>query len=83
MTAATMFTKEYWTGDSRDGAIVNGDGYHYYRMSEGGFIFLDEYFSLKFPGARIACDEFFETAPQKPEKLPQNSDFFERWGVLK
>jgi hypothetical protein len=33
-----IFTKEYWTGDSRDGAIVNGDGYHYYRMSNGGKI---------------------------------------------
>ena len=26
----------------------------------GGFVYLDEYFSLKFPGARIACDEFLE-----------------------
>lgn len=27
----------------------------------GGFVYLDEYFSLKFPGARTACDEFLET----------------------
>lgn len=33
-----IFTREYWTGDSRDGAIVNGDGYHYYRMSKSGVI---------------------------------------------
>jgi hypothetical protein len=33
-----IFTKEYWTGDSRDGAVVNGDGYHYYRMSTDGLI---------------------------------------------
>jgi hypothetical protein len=33
-----IFTKEYWTGDSRDGAVVNGDGYHYYRMSRQGLI---------------------------------------------
>jgi hypothetical protein len=33
-----MFAREYWTGDSRDGAVVNGDGYHYYRMSKGGLI---------------------------------------------
>jgi len=32
------FTREYWTGDSRDGALVNGDGYHYYRMQPGGLI---------------------------------------------
>lgn len=33
-----IFTREYWTGDSRDGAVVNGDGYHYYRMQKGGLI---------------------------------------------
>ena len=33
-----IFTREYWTGDSRDGAVVNGDGYHYYRMSKAGQI---------------------------------------------
>ncbi len=33
-----IFAKEYWTGDSRDGAVVNGDGYHYYRMSRTGLI---------------------------------------------
>ncbi len=34
-----IFVREYWTGDSRDGAVVNGDGYHYYRMSKSGLIF--------------------------------------------
>ena len=33
-----MYTKEYWTGDSRDGSIVNGDGYHYFRMKDKGLI---------------------------------------------
>ena len=33
-----MFAKEYWTGDSRDGCLVNGDGYHYYRMTKDGRI---------------------------------------------
>lgn len=33
-----VYAKEYWTGDSRDGAIVNGDGYHYYRMAPDGLI---------------------------------------------
>ncbi len=32
------FTREYWTGDSRDGILVNGDGYHFYRMTEAGQI---------------------------------------------
>ncbi len=33
-----LFSKEYWHGNSRDGVVVNGDGYHYYRMSEEGLI---------------------------------------------
>ena len=37
-TIDCIFTKEYWTGDSRDGAVVNGDGYHYYKMSKAGDI---------------------------------------------
>jgi hypothetical protein len=37
-----VFAKEYWTGDSRDGAVVNGDGYHFYRMTSLGEI-LDAY----------------------------------------
>ncbi len=32
------YVKEYWTGDSRDGSLVNGDGYHYYRMTSDGKI---------------------------------------------
>lgn len=33
-----IFSKEYWVGDSRDGIVVNGDGYHFFRMLEGGLI---------------------------------------------
>ncbi len=33
-----IFTKEYWIGDSRDGVIVNGDGYHFFRMLSRGTI---------------------------------------------
>ena len=42
-----IFVLEYWTGDSRDCAVVNGDGYHYYRMSQQGLI--------------IEAYEFYET----------------------
>jgi hypothetical protein len=28
------YMREYWTGDSRDGHLLNGDGYHYYRMKK-------------------------------------------------
>ena len=41
-TQDIVFAKEYWTGDSRDGRLVNGDGYHYYQITREGFI-LDAY----------------------------------------
>ena len=37
-----VFAREYWTGDSRDGHLVNGDGYHYYQITKKGRI-LDAY----------------------------------------
>lgn len=38
MNESHIFTREYWTGDSRDGALVNGDGYHFFRMAPHGLI---------------------------------------------
>jgi hypothetical protein len=32
------YYREYWVGDSRDGSLVNGEGYHYYKMTSGGKI---------------------------------------------
>ena len=53
------------------------------RMSKGAFMYIDEYFSLKFPGARIACDEFFSNILQKPKIISNNKGEFERWGIFK
>ena len=33
-----IFAREYWTGDSRDGGLVNGDGYHFFKMLPKGLI---------------------------------------------
>jgi hypothetical protein len=33
-----FYAREYWTGDSRDGQLVNGDGYHYFRLNKDGTI---------------------------------------------
>ena len=33
-----VFKKEFWSGDSRDGKFLNGEGYHYFKMSEDGKI---------------------------------------------
>jgi hypothetical protein len=53
------------------------------RMVLNGYIYLDEYYSLKFPGARIATNEFFLDKKDKPQMYPRNLMDFERWFVLK
>lgn len=50
-----LFVREYWTGDSRDGAIVNGDGYHYYRITKSGKIIEAYEFYEHDDGIEIAC----------------------------
>jgi len=52
-------------------------------LSSGGYIFLDEYYSLKFAGARIATDRFCEKAGIKPLLHPRQSTEFERWYIEK
>lgn len=52
-------------------------------LSRGGYIYLDEYYSLKFPGARIACDEFFAAEADKPQMHVRQPRDFERWYVRK
>jgi len=53
------------------------------RMQKGGYMFLDEYYSLKFPGARIATSDFFSDKSDKPEMHIKKSMDFERWFVQK
>jgi hypothetical protein len=52
-------------------------------LSRGGYIFLDEYYSLKFPGARIATDEFYTNKLDKPQMHRQIEGDFQRWFVRK
>lgn len=59
-----LFAREYWTGDSRDGALVNGDGYHYYRMTKSGKI-LEAYECYELDDGR-------ECANPLPEMLNVN-----------
>ena len=51
------------------------------RMPVGGYIWLDEYYSLKFAGALVACDEFFATKSDKPQLHAVEPGEFERWFV--
>ena len=53
------------------------------RLVGSGYMYLDEYYSLKFPGARIATNEFFLGKQDKPKMYSQNLMDFERWYILK
>jgi hypothetical protein len=53
------------------------------RLSPKAYVWLDEYYSLKFPGARIATDEFLADKPEKPEMWPRIKGEFERWYIIK
>lgn len=33
-----IYRREFWSGDSRDGKNQNGEGYHYFKMTEDGLI---------------------------------------------
>lgn len=57
--------------------------YIYDRLVEGGYVHLDEYYSLKFPGARIACAEYFKEAGIVPQKNIVPVHEFERWFITK
>lgn len=53
------------------------------RSCLGAYFFLDEYYSLKFAGARVAVDEFCENLFDKPRKIRNDELGFERWYLLK
>ena len=38
MNDSIIYAKEYWTGDSRDGVLINGEGYHFIKMKKSGLI---------------------------------------------
>jgi hypothetical protein len=52
------------------------------RLEAGGMIYLDEYYSLKFPGPRIAVDRFCAEAGIRPTLLRRDGSF-ERWAILR
>lgn len=52
-------------------------------LSPGGMIYLDEYYSLKFPGARLATDEFVDAHGGELKMAPKKPGDFERWSVFK
>lgn len=65
------------------GSYLTSLAYIWPRLSPGGIIYLDEYYSLKFPGARLAVDEFFEGTNAALEGITDSFNGFERWIVTK
>jgi hypothetical protein len=58
--------------------------YGWPRLQSGGMVFLDEYYSLKFPGARIAVDEFLSGITDYEKiNVASEDDDFERWVLFK
>lgn len=53
-------------------------------VAKGGIIVLDEYYSLKYPGARIAVDEFLKSLNSNTYELKMHlTGDFERWFIVK
>lgn len=57
--------------------------YIWKRLELNGYIYLDEYYSLKFSGARIATNEFVENKNSKPMMYNKKDGDFERWSLVK
>jgi hypothetical protein len=51
----------------------------YKNVKKGGSVIFDEYYSLKYPGARIAVDEFFKDNTTGHFEKYITEDSFERW----
>lgn len=74
------------------GANIDSDLYESYqlilknvypKLTNGGMMHLDEYYSLKFPGARIATDEFVKKNNIKLKKIKKFSWEFDRYFIKK
>ncbi len=55
----------------------------YKNVKEDGSVIFDEYYSLKYPGARIAVNEFFVNHKSNHFEKYITEDSFERWCVVK
>lgn len=56
----------------------------YRNVDKEGIVVFDEYYSLKYPGARIAVNEFLTTLPRQSYSLRRyDTNGFERWFLEK
>lgn len=71
--------------DLHDGYIETLE-YVWPKLKIGGIVFLDEYYSLKFPGPRIAVDKYLGnlgTRSFELKNVASEDDDFERWIIKK
>lgn len=57
--------------------------YLWEKLSRKGMIYLDEYYSLKFPGPKIACNEFFRQKKIESLKIIKSKGQFDRCYLFK
>ena len=57
--------------------------FFYQQLTPGGILILDEYYSLKYPGARRAVDEFCVGSREKPEMFHVETNGWQRWRIVK
>lgn len=57
--------------------------FFYSRMVPGGIIVLDEYYSKKYPLAKIAVNEFMFKKPEAPELFKTEANGWQRWRIVK
>ena len=50
-----LYSRDYWNGNSRDGVLVNGDGFNLYRMSPEGVIIEAYEVYEKDDGEVVSC----------------------------
>ena len=87
----TMMPEAFQGPQAICGALLDCDLYNPYtvalpaiweRLSPGGYVFLDEYYSLKFPGPRRAVDEFASTCGVQPVQVAEEEGW-ERYALIK
>lgn len=64
-------------------AYVSALNFIWPRLAPQGFVFLDEYYSLKFPGPRRAIHEFDISEDIVLSRLASEEGEFERWAMRK
>lgn len=88
----TLNIEELINGQTLSLVLLDSDLFQSYAMtlptlwkhlSPGGYVYLDEYYSLKFPGPRIAVDKFMSVIGDGELKMLEPWMDFERWVIVK